>query len=373
MPVDVNPRGVHRPLSLIAAACASLVTLAEGKAARAQDVWRRPHPAVRHLHRRVGRAYNYHVVMVDLTRPGVRFVSTEESFAAPRAPGGRYTWRTTSEFARATGADIAVNANYYDIHNGSLTTCGLAMAQGKPWRSAYIDRRLECWWSVGFGTRGRAEIFDSRGKTFGPAPEAWITEAVTGSPRILAGGEVLEYSAPRHALARNPRTILGLDARRETLYLMVVNGREGAGQGMTCPAAARVLRDLGASDAVNLDGGGSSALYVRAEGGLVSRPADRYERPVANHLGVVFDDNVPEPPPSSVDPSDAPVAARPVAVVAPRRASVRLRRAGELPTRGPRVVRAGCQIAPAALSSGVVSWGALGVVALIAARRRRDI
>ena len=42
------------------------------------------------------------------------------------------------------------------------------------------------------GAHGRVEVFDSREKVLGPAPFAWITEAVTGSPRVLANGEVLE-------------------------------------------------------------------------------------------------------------------------------------------------------------------------------------
>ena len=44
--------------------------------------------------------------------------------------------------------------------------------------------------------------------------------------------------------------------------------------------------DFGVSDAINLDGGGSTALYIEGEGGVVNRPSDRFERVVANHLGV---------------------------------------------------------------------------------------
>jgi len=250
-----------------------------------------------------------------------------------------------------------VNANYYDIRHGRFGTCGLAMASGRVWRSSYADRRLDCDWTVGFGARGRVDVFDTREKVLGPAPLPWITEAVSGSPRVLGGGEVLSYTHPRHALQRNPRTILGVDRDRRTLFVMMVNGREGRNQGMTCPEAARALLNHGAWDAVNLDGGGSSALYLREEGGLVSHPADGVERGVGNHLGMVFGDesapDAPASPPEPPSPVDTAVLARAL-----------------LPAPEPtRVVRAGCAVSPVAQSSGRWWWCALGAV--IAARRGR--
>lgn len=342
-----------RVLALSAVALAS-------RGAAAQDRWRAPYPGVRHLHRRTG-LFDYHLLRVDLATARPRFVSTDEGFLDPRVQGAPRVWRTTSDFARHVGADVAVNANYFDIRHGRFGTCGLAMSSGRVWRSSYADRRLDCDWSLGFGAHGRVELFDSREKVLGPAPFAWITEAVTGSPRVLAGGEVLRYTHPRHALQRNPRTLLGVDADRRTLFVMMVNGREGRNQGMTCPEAATAMKHHGATDAVNLDGGGSSALYVRAEGGLVSHPADGMERGVANHLGIVFGDPAgdPAPVPEVIDP---PVPQGPTRVVG----AVQVARAESPPPPVPVVMRAGCAAAPGG-TPGVA--GALAL-ALSAAWRR---
>jgi hypothetical protein len=57
---------------------------------------------------------------------------------------------------------------------------------------------------------------------------------------------------------------------------------------MTAYELADFLSAMGVSDALELDGGGSSELYVRGEGGVVSSPSDGVERPVANHLGIRF-------------------------------------------------------------------------------------
>ena len=350
----------HR--SSIAAGMAALIALAAPTSADAQDTWRRPNRAMRHIHRRVG-SLDWHLVSVDLTAPGVRVVGTPESLLAPRVAGGAPTWRTTTDFARAVGAEVAINANYYDIFHGAFTTCGLTMSQGRVWRSAYVDRRLDCWASVGFGPRGRVAMFDSRGKVYGPAPERWMREVVTGSPRVLANGEVLTYTAPRHALVPNPRTLLGVSADRRTLYLMVVNGREGANKGMTCMDAARVLRDFGASDAINLDGGGSSTMYIRGEGGLVTRPADRMERPVANHLGIVFD-ATPEPE----EPVEAPPRAAPMraAVALP---TTTMRPAARATVTRATVTRAGCQTSPGPVAPET-AWTALLLAVVVAVVRR---
>ncbi len=363
-----------------AALCA--LTLVFAPDVDAQDVWRRPNRAMRHIHRRAG-ATDWHLVSIDLTQPGVRVVGTPESMLDPAAPGRGHRWRTVSEFARATGSQIAINANYYDIFHGAFTTCGLTVSNGRVWTSTYVDRRLECWWSVGFGSRGRVDVFDSHGKTYGPVARPWMTEVVTGSPLVLRDGEVLQYTSPRHALVPNPRTLLGVSADRHTLYLMVVNGREGAAKGMTCPDAARVLRDFGASDAVNLDGGGSSGLYIRDEGGLVSRPADNSERAVGNHLGIVFDDASEVEGPTPEEPAPD-VVHRPDAL----RAAVSqpgLPRRNAVATRAPRgravnpaadaapgrraVVRAGCQGAPGPVDADT-AWMVLAATALFAIVRR---
>ena len=68
---------------------------------------------------------------------------------------------------------------------------------------------------------------------------------------------------------------------------------------MTLARLARFMADeLGACSAMNLDGGGSSAMWV--DGAIVNHPADKVEREVGVHLAVVRTDDLPscdqEPP-----------------------------------------------------------------------------
>jgi Phosphodiester glycosidase len=129
-----------------------------------------------------------------------------------------------------------------------------------------------------------------------------MSSAILGSgPRLLRGGRIVVRSAsgpegfaPPQAPSffrsfvgrRHPRTLAGVRADG-TLLLVTVDGRRpGWSVGMTLPEAARLMRRLGAGDALNLDGDGSSTMVIRGE--VVNRPSDRVgERPVSNGLFVM--------------------------------------------------------------------------------------
>jgi len=251
--------------------------------------WSEVRPGVRHLEHREG-PFAYHLVTIDLHTRGLHVRSTDERNVLPEEGhrSGGHRWMRTSTWARREGADIAINGNYYDLTRWR-SACGLAVSNGQRWRSTYDDRRLNCFESVGFGEGGLASVFTSRGlRKVGDLP-AWMSVVVSGSPALVRDGELVGYRHPRHALYRNPRTAIGVSKDGSTLFLLVVDGREGSAQGMTCRESATVLREHGAWNAINLDGGGSSALFIEREGGIVNHTGE-LERPVVNHLGFFFDD-----------------------------------------------------------------------------------
>jgi hypothetical protein len=113
-----------------------------------------------------------------------------------------------------------------------------------------------------------------------------MRQVVSGFAQVVRGGRAIhDYDCSGHFCARHPRSAMGFDADRRTLYLMVVDGRSGASRGATLRELGDQMLALGAHAAVNLDGGGSSALWVRGAG-VVNRPSDGNERVVANHLAV---------------------------------------------------------------------------------------
>ncbi|HWR44352.1 phosphodiester glycosidase family protein [Sporomusa sp.] len=84
---------------------------------------------------------------------------------------------------------------------------------------------------------------------------------------------------------RAPRTALGLKADGNIL-VVVVDGRHENSIGMTLLELALFMQELGAQDAMNLDGGGSSEMVLN--GKIVNKPSDGRERRVGDALAIML-------------------------------------------------------------------------------------
>jgi hypothetical protein len=133
----------------------------------------------------------------------------------------------------------------------------------------------------------------SGGRALDPAAYAAV---VGGGPRLLRSGLVRLGSLAEgfgvrsffnaFVLSRAPRTLAGVRSDGRLLLVTVDGRRRGWSAGMSLFEAAKLMRSLGARDALNLDGGGSSTMTVGRR--VVSRPSDRAgERPVSDGLFVL--------------------------------------------------------------------------------------
>lgn len=121
-----------------------------------------------------------------------------------------------------------------------------------------------------------------------------VRTLVGGWTRLVRDGVALGDSTSAHegaavrtfVHARHPRTAVGFSRDSTTLQLVIVDGRQAHSAGMTIPELARTMQALGAYQAVNLDGGGSTALVL--EGRVINVPSDAGgERSVGNALVLV--------------------------------------------------------------------------------------
>ncbi len=120
-----------------------------------------------------------------------------------------------------------------------------------------------------------------------------IKECSGGDVVILKRGEVI-YEAVRFINGRdsnNPRTMFGYNKDRSKMVWCIVDGRSTASSGCTYPEGAELMKFLGCHDALNVDGGGSSGMYIN-ELGIVNSPSDGNERAVGNGFFAVL--NAPE-------------------------------------------------------------------------------
>jgi len=116
---------------------------------------------------------------------------------------------------------------------------------------------------------------------------------IGGWPRILRDGRDVAVDAPtvegtisRNAEARHPRSAIGFSRDSATLFLLVVDGRSQKSVGMTLVELAAIMRRLGAWQAMNFDGGGSTTMII--DGAIVNAPSDATgEREVGNSLLVI--------------------------------------------------------------------------------------
>ncbi|MDQ8705169.1 phosphodiester glycosidase family protein [Streptomyces sp. LHD-70] len=144
------------------------------------------------------------------------------------------------------------------------------------------------------GERLRVEegLRDERGRVLAASPS---TSVVNGGPELVRDGRphvtpaadgMVHADNPSFYYGwmhkRNPRTLAGTDAAGRTV-LITADGRDTDALGLSIPESAAVARSLGLRDAVNLDGGGSTAMVVNGE--LITDPSDAAgERPVGDAL-----------------------------------------------------------------------------------------
>ncbi|MER6068210.1 phosphodiester glycosidase family protein [Streptomyces sp. NPDC001817] len=122
-----------------------------------------------------------------------------------------------------------------------------------------------------------------------------LVAASSGVPYAFAigGFPVLEGGEARSGLDDTTsavRTVVGFRDGGRRLLILALDGAAAYRTGMTVAEEARTMRSLGASDAFNLDGGGSSELVTRDHGARTvtvrNHPSTGAERPVANGIGV---------------------------------------------------------------------------------------
>lgn len=194
----------------------------------------------------------------------------------------------TSLFAENTGALAAVNGSFFDMRAGGsvvfLQEKGLVVTETHD-RSAFVNE--------GAYARDTAGVIMILKK---PKNADWSYSPVHRD--ILVSGPLLIHNGERTSpqripfnLNRHPRTAIGI-TNDYRLLLVTVDGRHSEAAGMSMWELQDLMESLECRDALNLDGGGSTTLYIRGKG-IVNYPSDNRkfdhegERRVANAILVM--------------------------------------------------------------------------------------
>lgn len=196
---------------------------------------------------------------------------------------------TTGEFLQKNHLQLAINGgffepffvgktlwDYYPHTNDPVDVQGLAISNGVQYSDDDDTFAKICF------TKTAAQITEKA------CPEDTL-QALAGRDILVQNGSAAHFDFNDNL---HPRTAVAVDSEGKRLWLIVVDGRQdGYSEGMNLNELAEFTAQLGATTALNLDGGGSTTL-VTSENGVHTLNAPIHtripmrQRPVANHLGI---------------------------------------------------------------------------------------
>lgn len=281
-------------------ACVALAVMLGCSSTMAQDVpanleWKTLCNGIEHVNFKIeDPLLNVNVLRIDATSPNLVFHTTSPSknWVADENETDR---RTLTDSVVEENMVVAVNANFYRPFNAeTLNTRGPADNKGLVVSNGVL---------VSPTLDGFASFIQNKDKTVeirtvreGDSLDN-IQTAVSGHNTVLKNGKcpiiALVESQP-YLKERHPRTLVGISQDKKYVYLVTIDGRQPEfSVGTSMLESAEIMRQLGASDAVNLDGGGSTTMVYRDESGkpvVLNRPVGlgpaNTLRHNANALGV---------------------------------------------------------------------------------------
>jgi hypothetical protein len=180
----------------------------------------------------------------------------------------------TSILAAEKNALAAINGSFFNIDAGGsvvfMKVHGEVVTDGAIGGSPYTENG-----GIGWSNNGNPKIYEK------PA-SGWhgldIMNLLSSGPLLVLDGVKREFNNDPFNQNRHPRTAVATtdDGR---LFLVTVDGRSFQSYGMTIPELADFFIGLGTDRALNLDGGGSTVMYIRNKNtdGIVSHPSDNLE------------------------------------------------------------------------------------------------
>lgn len=122
-----------------------------------------------------------------------------------------------------------------------------------------------------------------------------VAVKVKSQPQLAIGGSLVLLHHGRIMTdddgELHPRTAVGIDRDTGRILLLVIDGRQTFSRGYTLLELARMMKKLGAEEALNFDGGGSSTMVTKRPSGrttVANSPSDGNQRQVANGLELVY-------------------------------------------------------------------------------------
>lgn len=182
--------------------------------------------------------------------------------------------KRTSAFGEEHGAIAALNGTFFDMKNGGsvdyIRLNGAVFNQNRLPKNGMRARHQKAAVVID-GRKVRIEQWDGSDDWEQRLPGEDVL--LTG-PLLLKDHRLAPLDSAKFSTARHPRTAIAIKGNK--VLFITVDGRHEKAAGMSLYELAAFLKWIKAEDAVNLDGGGSTTMWVRgfSDGGIVNHPSD---------------------------------------------------------------------------------------------------
>lgn len=241
------------------------------------------------------RALVVQVLRIDTSADGLELFATPGNGDKPLETDGQ----TTRDFLEENELSVAINTHFFDpccnrLPGEAKDLIGLSIAQERL-VSPNADQSQRDVMVFGSDFVGDEHSLNARLHLDAPDVNTDSIDWLLGVSHAIAGHAILiggETHAGSDAFATNhhPRTLVGVSGDQNTLYLVTIDGRQPAfSMGASLAEAAAIMHHVGASDALNVDGGGSTTMVLRDPDGasqLLNSPSGGSERVVGSNLGL---------------------------------------------------------------------------------------
>ena len=196
-------------------------------------------------------------------------------------------FKRTSSFGKCNKALAAINGGFFNMDSGGSVTY-FEINDSVISRTRPSDLK----WGVSDSIINGAIVLTDDVITIHPAHSDQFYEqskcedaVLLSGPLLLLDSEMVKLPDMKFANDRHPRTCLCL--KNESVVLITIDGRQDKANGMSLIEAQKFLLDMGCIDAINLDGGGSTTMWLQDKG-IVNFPSDSLgERAVSNAILII--------------------------------------------------------------------------------------
>lgn len=194
-------------------------------------------------------------------------------------------WGQKSPAAPQLGTNIAIEeGKITEISNGSIAIPqnGYVVSGPKAKLEPFFNAQMKDERQVFIANLTSRRNIELEIKNTGDWEE--VNHIVSGGPFLVKNGDVYVDVKEQKLLSitgRNPRTAIGYTANDEFI-MMTIDGREQNSVGMTLTETAKLMKEFGCIWAMNLDGGGSSVMYLKDK--IVNNPSIKGGIAISNAL-----------------------------------------------------------------------------------------